>query len=65
MTVAAASERGPAAVQAAGASNKTTPSGQFLTSSHGWQAQLIAARFALPLEIAATVAALALGGRHG
>ncbi|MBC2669518.1 hypothetical protein ACFOON_17145 [Novosphingobium piscinae] len=30
-----------------------------------WRAQLIAARFALPIELAATVALLAWGGTHG
>ena len=55
----------PAAGWAAGAPVSTTPHGPRRSTCHGWRAQLIAARFALPIEVAATVAALALGGAHG
>lgn len=46
-------------------SQLTKPSVAAITTGHGWRAQLLAARYALPLEVAATVAALALGGAHG
>lgn len=50
------------AVATAGAPKKLTTSIGKDTTSLGWRAQLFAHRFGLPLETAATVAALALGG---
>lgn len=54
------SEKAPA--EAPTGASMTT---EAIPTAHGLPVQLIALRFALPIEVAATVAALALGASHG